>query len=203
MARATTQSEEVGRALRSRGGQHGDLHRRTERQRFALPRLRDRRTGRARGLRRGCLFAALRPAAEAVRAERLSRQAAEAPRLAGPGQGGPRADSRRRASDGRAADGLLRAGHRAAGERGPQRARRQGHRRPLAGELRLDALVLVPLQPQQPPHRSGDGRSHRGLAFSASAARHASPRRCTSARWTSRWCCTRNTNSTPPRSRPA
>ena len=49
----------------------------------------------------------------------------------------------------------------------------------LAGQLRLDALVLVSLQPQQPPHRGGDGRSHRGLAFSPSLARHASPRHCT------------------------
>ena len=82
----------------------------------------------------------------------------------------------RRASDGRDAHRRVGAGLRAAGEGRSQRARRARHRRPADGLLRLDAAVLVSLEPQRHAHRGRDRRRFDRRPFPAPAAREEAAR---------------------------
>ena len=93
------------------------------------------------------------------------------------GQSRARMRAGRGAPDGRHAHRLFGAGHRAAGEGRPQPARRARHRRPPDGLVRLDAALLVPLQPQRPPHRGRDRRRFDRRPFPAPAARQGRRRR--------------------------
>ena len=123
-----------------------------QRQRPALPRLRHPRYRRVASSRRSrtCWCTAScrrRPSSPPTR--RSSRGCAACRR-----RGARRARAAGgRASDGRDAHRLLGARLRAAREGRPQRRRRARHRRPADGVVRLDAALLVPLQPQRPAHR--------------------------------------------------
>ena len=89
-----------------------------------------------------------------------------------PGAGArhPRAASTSHAPHGRHAHGRFRARLRAARSQRPQRLGRARDRRPPGGELRVDALLLVSLLAQQPPHPRGNRRRLRGRSLPASAA---------------------------------
>ena len=84
--------------------------------------------------------------------------------------------------------------------RRPRRRGRARDRRSPAGELRLDALLLVSLLAQQPPHPRRDRRRLRGRAFPAPAASASRRRRAGCAPCTPRSISTPSTSSTPPRS---
>ncbi len=82
----------------------------------------------------------------------------------------------RRASDGRDAYRRVGARHGAAGKGRPQRRRRARHRRPPAGVARVDAPLLVPLEPQRAPDRRRDRRRLDRRAFPPPAARREAAR---------------------------
>ena len=145
-------------------------HGRPQRQRPALPRLRHPRHRRRLRVRGNRPPARPRHATERPSASRLQGEAALASRLAESGAVRARSAAGRCASDGRHAHGRLGARLRAAREGRPQRARRARHRRPADGLVRLDAALLVPLEPQRPAHRRRDRRRLGRRAFPAAAA---------------------------------
>ena len=151
--------------------QHRAVHGRPQRQRPALPRLRHPRHRRCLRIRGDRPPAGARQAAHQGRAARLQDQAQGPARPARQRQGRPRMGARQRPPDGRDAHRRVRARHRAAREGRPQHPRRARHRRPPDGQPRLDAAVLVPLQPQRPPHRGRDRRRLHRRPLPAPAAR--------------------------------
>ena len=107
----------------------------------------------------------------ARRAPRVQGQAPQSARTARAREGDPRAHSGGGAPDGRDAHGRVGARDGAAGEGRPQRARRARHRRPAAGLARLDAALLVPLEPQRQADRGRDRRRLDRRPLPAPAAR--------------------------------
>ena len=108
---------------------------------------------------------------------------------------GARMHTGRGAPDGRDAHRLFGARHRAAGKGRSQPARRARHRRPPDGLVRLDAALLVSLQPQRAPHRGRDRRRLDRRAFPAPAARQDAGDAVGEARCTPRSTSTPSTNS--------
>ena len=129
--------------------------------------------GRVRGDRAP---AGARQAADARRTRRLQGQAEVAARRAGGGQGRAGAAAAVGASDGRDAHRRVGAGLRVAREGRPQPSGRARHRRQADGIARLDAAVLVPLQPQRQAHRRRNRRRFDRRPFPAPAARREAAR---------------------------
>ncbi len=179
------QTEEIRRPVRHRRRQHRAVHRRPQRQRSALSRLRHprcrRRSREFEEIAHLLVHGKLPTAAELtayktkLKALRGLPAAVKAALEQLPAVG---------ASDGRDAHRRLGARLRAAREGRPQHAGRARHRRPADGLARLDAAVLVSLQPQRQAHRGRDRRRlHRrplpAPAASARSRRARGSRRCT------------------------
>jgi hypothetical protein len=147
------QAEEIRRPVRRHRRQHRTVLGRQDRQRPALPRLRHPRRRRHLRIRRNRLPAGARQTADRRRTEGLQDQAEIAARPAAGAEGRAGSAAGVGPPDGRDAHRRVGAGLHAAGEGRPQSAGRARHRRPPDGVVRLDAAVLVPLQPQRQAHR--------------------------------------------------
>ncbi len=177
-------------------GQYRAVHRRPQRQRPALPRLRHQGPGDEVDLRGGRAPAGARRAAHGVAAQGLPHQAQAPARAAGHRHRRAGAGAGQRPPDGRAAHRLLGAGYGAARARGPPGAGGARHRRQADRQLRFHAAVLVALHPQRPPHRCRDRRRLRRRRTSCTCCTASRRAHCTPSRSTSRWCCTPSTSST-------
>ena len=200
-ARRRAQAEEIGRAVRRRRRQHGAVHRRPHRQRPALPRLRHprhRRRLRVRGDRLPAVHGKL-PNVAGARGYKTKLEVAARP------AGRRCRTSLERSRPARIRWTCMRTGVSALGCVLPEKddhsvAGRARHRRPADGLVRLDAALLVSLEPQRQAHRRRDRRRFDRRAFPAPAARPQAAGAVGAARCTRRSTSTPSTSSTPRRS---